>query len=411
MFGSKKQKAVENRAMAVATKHYAALGYSVTDTSTNNRYDLLCSKDDETVRVKVKGLTGGLGVVEVTKGEVQSARSSECPTHLFVVYSISLKEINRTDFVGEGGESHILASWQPKDSDLDATRFRFTVARPVNNSGPFFAYGIFKPGQLAFRQLEKFVARTDETATVRGKLLERDGLPIVELGGNNSVHGALIDFHSGKEADAFEAIDSLEPSNQYYWGKTDVHTSSGIRNALLLIGRKPDKGSTVLESNNWDGSNDPLFESALDVVEETLSRFSKFECDLKPLFRLEMAYLLLWSAIERFASFSYNLGSNPWQKVKQFANEPAFVEALAKEVSEVRHLFRADQAGRRVELIRTNPKKSIEYYYQVRSNITHRGKGVRADHQHLQSSTGELLAIFRAVLEDTFPKRSVKRED
>jgi hypothetical protein len=38
------------------------------------------------------------------------------------------------------------------------------------------------------------------------------------------------------------------------------------------------------------------------------------------------------------------------------------------------------------------------YYYQVRSNITHRGKAVVTDYDTLGKSAKELLPIFRAVL-------------
>ena len=41
----------------------------------------------------------------------------------------------------------------------------------------------------------------------------------------------------------------------------------------------------------------------------------------------------------------------------------------------------------------------MQYYYQVRSNITHRGKGVAQDYELLRDSLSELLPIFRKVLE------------
>ena len=122
----KKRKAVELRAMDVATEHYTVLGYLVTNTSANNPYDLECVKGDEVVKVEVKGLTGIFGSVEVTIGEVLSARNDDCRTDLFVVHSISLKEKDKTDFVGEGGEACIESDWNPKDENLDALRFRYS---------------------------------------------------------------------------------------------------------------------------------------------------------------------------------------------------------------------------------------------------------------------------------------------
>ena len=56
-------------------------------------------------------------------------------------------------------------------------------------------------------------------------------------------------------------------------------------------------------TTSWNGWDDPLFTSALDVVKETLHSQTQFDWDLKPLFRLQMAYLLLWSGYRaiRFA--------------------------------------------------------------------------------------------------------------
>lgn len=283
--------------------------------------------------------------------------------------------------------------------------------QPDKPYGSFFAYGIFKPGQLAYRQIKEFVTEADATATVEGALRERDGLPILKTGGTGQVRGALLTFRPNAEAEAYAKINLLEPKSQYRWGRIQVFSITGLREAAALIGRQPDKGSIPLETDDWDGANDPLFSSALDVISEILESNREFAWDLKPLFRLEMAYLLLWSAIERFASFSYHLGSEPWQKVKQIATEPAFKEALERKVCKSRQLYRADRAGDDVKLSPTNPAKSVEYYYQVRSNITHRGKGVGRDHDILWASLSELLVIFRAVLDAAFPQRGGSEVD
>ena len=116
------------RAMEVATAHYELQGFTVTDTSSNSPFDLECCQDDDVVRVEVKGLSGGLGSVDVTINEVLSARSTEIPTDLFVVHSISLAEHEKLHYVGEGGDTHIESPWQPDDQNLEATRFRYSLS-------------------------------------------------------------------------------------------------------------------------------------------------------------------------------------------------------------------------------------------------------------------------------------------
>lgn len=114
--------------------------------------------------------------------------------------------------------------------------------------------------------------------------------------------------------------------------------------ANVLVGRYPKKDSCACEDAEWYGWNDPLFTAALDVVEETLES-QNFEWNLKPLFRLQMAYLLLWSSIERYVSLRYHLGDRVTEKVGHLANEAAFVKAYA--ITSGRGVRFITQIGRR----------------------------------------------------------------
>jgi len=159
--------------------------------------------------------------------------------------------------------------------------------------GSFFAYGIFKPGQLAFRQIREFVAEMDSEATVTGTLYERDGLPILKAGGTGRVKGTLLTFRPDAQAEAYARVNMLGPEAQYRWRTVQVCTAMGNREAMALLGIKPDKGSIPLESDDWDGASGPLFTSALEIIDEALENNWEFAWGLQPLFRLEMAYLLL----------------------------------------------------------------------------------------------------------------------
>jgi hypothetical protein len=269
------------------------------------------------------------------------------------------------------------------------------MERPNDINPPFFAYGIFRPGQLGFFQLKDLVSEITDPSEIAGSLLLRDGLPIVDPNGRGHVKGALLCFATSKAAkEAYDRISSLEPDRHYLWGKA---TASG-RTANVLLGRSPKKGSIPCEKDEWDGWDDPLFSSALDVVEETLHVQRQFDWDLKPLFRLQMAYLLLWSAIERYVSLRYHLGDKVTQKVKKLADESAFANGLLEHVTQRREVYRADRPDQKVVLDPQRPAKALEYYYQIRSNIAHRGKAVVLDHERVLSSLSELLLIFRGVL-------------
>ncbi|MDE2058336.1 MAG: hypothetical protein KGL31_11835 [candidate division NC10 bacterium] len=267
------------------------------------------------------------------------------------------------------------------------------MKRPPSIDRPFFAYGLFRPGQLAFFQLSDLVSAVAEPASVAGSLFLRDGLPIIDLEGLGSVKGALLSFPPEGIAEAYDRISAMEPDQHYRWDVAQVDDKL----ANVLVGRSPRKGSVACEEDEWNGWNDPLFTAALDVVEETL-KSQDFDWNLKPLFRLQMAYLLLWSSIERYVSLRYHLSDKVSEKVGQLAREPAFVESLRQHVTARREVYRADRPTEKEVLDPEVSERAVRYYYQVRSNITHRGKGVVRDYARVKVSLEELLQIFRDVL-------------
>lgn len=266
---------------------------------------------------------------------------------------------------------------------------------PLNIELPFFAYGLFRPGQLAFFQVRALVSQVADPKEILGSLLLRDGLPIIKAGGNGRVRGALLTFLPERRADAYNAIAAMEPDKQYTWGEAQV---DGIQ-ANVLFGRKPWTTSEPCEGVEWTGWSDPLFTVALKVVTDTLN--AEHSCwDKEAFFRLQMAYLLLWSSIERYASLRYGLGENVGAKLRGLASEEAFARSVTLHVKERREVHRADRPNEKEMLdpLSNDSARACRYYYQVRSNITHRGKGVATDYDRIQKSLVELLLIFRDVL-------------
>lgn len=264
---------------------------------------------------------------------------------------------------------------------------------PDDVSRPFFAYGLFKPGQLAYFQLRSYVSSVPLPASISGELVERDGLPIYDPNGRGSVTGALLTFKRDHAADAYNRIAGIEPDKQYVWKDADI---DGLT-VNVLVGKSPRKGSAPLETPDWDGWADPLFGAALEVVEETAESAS-FNWDLRSLFKLQMAYLLLWTSIERYLSLRYRLRGDVMTKISRIAGEPEFGHALTDYAKVSRRVQRADRPDQPIGLDPGNPQKAVQYYYQVRSNITHRGKAAVRDYDTLKDSLTELLPIFRAVL-------------
>ena len=273
---------------------------------------------------------------------------------------------------------------------------------PNRKDLPFFAYGIFKPHQLGFSRIKELTKSINE-GKVEGILKERDGVPLLISSSESWIKGFLIYFNGGKEKEAYNRITEIEPDVVYRWDEIKVNIKENeIITANVLLGKREQRGSSDLENcDEWDGKSDPLFKYGLEEVEVILKDNPDFDWEYRSLFRLQMAYALLWSAIERYASLKYHLGDQVCKKVFRIAEENSFIESLKRNVASARTVFSAADLEKRT-LDPNDPGKSIRYYYQIRSNAVHRGKAVTRDFETVKLSLKELLAIFRDLLNEAF---------
>lgn len=268
---------------------------------------------------------------------------------------------------------------------------------------PFFAYGIFAPGQISFFQIKNSIRRI-ENASASGVLRIRDGVPVLDANQKDGVvDGFRITFTDAAADVAYQAIQDMEPSNQYRW-VTEDETN-------ILVGSRPQRGSSPMVfaaggNLDWSSWRDAAFNDALDVVDENLAMEFVWD-DLRPFYRLQGAHMVLWSSIERYVSLRYGLGRNErvLERIKRLAKEETFEISLraterAALPPKMRRLYRADDP-RTVLTFDPNgpPERALEYLYQVRSNVAHRGKAQPLDWDLLHAATAETLRIFREVLQ------------
>jgi hypothetical protein len=271
---------------------------------------------------------------------------------------------------------------------------------PNNTKLPFFAYGLFKPGQLCFFRIKDWVKNSFD-AEVSGILKERDGIPLLILSNYSKVKGVLIQFKEEHELNAYKRIVEIEPDEVYKW--QEVQLTDGTK-ANALLGRRYDRGSADLEhAEEWDGRTDPFFKDAVEEIEAILKNNSEFRCCFKTILRLQMAYSLLWTALERYAGLRYYLGKKDTtkKKVYQIAKEEVFAKSLKKHVRTPRDIYCTSDLEK-YTLDPDDPDKSIKYYYQVRSNAVHRGKAIDRDFDILKNSLEELLGIFKDMLNEVW---------
>lgn len=187
---------------------------------------------------------------------------------------------------------------------------------------PFFAYGLLMPGELAHGLIEELVERS-VASFAEGALYARDGLPLFDPSSGGMVNGYLLDFADGGREEAYKAICSFEPQKHYRW--REVHCGDARTPANVLVGKRVSKGSILLEEGEWTGRNDPVLTVALELVTSIAVDEGRGELESAPpdtfdwrrFFALQMAYLLLWTIIERFAALRYGPSLEAGQKVQR----------------------------------------------------------------------------------------------
>ena len=265
----------------------------------------------------------------------------------------------------------------------------------IQNCFPFFSYGFFRPGEISFLGIKDYVSSA-EPITIEGDLVLRDGVTLFKDSKNQTVDGYLITFKPEFASDAYSFINSLEPKKLFYWEKKEINGDS----FNILYGFKPDRGSDDIREANWRTIwEDPFFTSALEVLDEIPNE--NFEWNLKPLFKLQMKYMLLWTILERFSFLRYSLGGGAAARNKLLAENDYFKEALLEFVKSERIVYSTEDPDDKTTLSAHNPKKSLDYYYQVRCNITHRGKAVTRDYDTVKNSFNELFNITKYILNKT----------
>lgn len=283
---------------------------------------------------------------------------------------------------------------------------------PEDTNLPLFAYGLFKPGQLGYYRIDDKIKDT-RTAEISAKLYDRDGVPIIfnNSDSHHTVVGELIKFEPDQAESGYRSVNKIEPDKQYRWEKMDVRLEDNTKVANVLHGKNPSRGTSELGTPEWDGSKDPLFTDALELINDIIESNNRYDgTDNTPLFKIQMAYFLLWSSIERYISLRYGIGTDKTirDRYSKMSEEPAFKKGLNQiELGEARkkQVIRTDRPRDDEKLDKDNPRKSLDYYYQVRSNAIHRGKSAHIDFELLRNSLIELHTIFKDyVLTDAFSR-------
>ena len=281
-----------------------------------------------------------------------------------------------------------------------------TLKLPNNIDLAFFAYGIFKPGQLAHSKIKNHIDKIENNVEINYQMKHRDGVPILidKQSDYSHTNGSIITFKKGQKKQSYQIICNTLLKNLYKWKTIEINR----KEVNILFGVDPKNGSDSIEDPdervNFDGKNDPLFKEALKLIEKNLNT-DKNTHKIKSFFELQMNYMLLWSAIDRFSSLKYNKRKKSWNNEK-FAKENAFKEGIKKYKENYHKPVYSTEDLVVHEFDAEDHIETIKYYYTLRCNVVHRGKATVGDYSMLKTATEELLEIFKNILKNTFDETS-----
>ena len=278
-----------------------------------------------------------------------------------------------------------------------------------DTSKPLFVYGALKPGEIAHPQIAPFV-RNAEPARLQGALLLlRDGLPFLDDDetGKSFVDGWLLDL----DVSGYEIVCSFEPRDLYKWSPTpalvQVVGGGGImRNSNVLLGRSERRGNPDPAGHVWHSRDDPVLRIAPKVAVDMYSSLDeqwlfpgreRTDQHWEQLFRLQAAYLLLWTTYERLMALRYGPALNPMRLIGLLESEPAFTEAFrAAGCQSGYSVF--DSRDLHKVTVGSYGEHALEAWYLVRSNLSHRGKGAHGDSGTLASAFTDSHGVLNYLL-------------
>ena len=265
---------------------------------------------------------------------------------------------------------------------------------------PFFAYGIFQKGQLAYSKIADCV-KTVECDGIHREMHIRDGVPVIKNEISDKItKGDKIHFLDRRKYDAYKIISNTQLGNVYKWDtvyiddeKFNILVTENLNGTFLNI----DYDGNY--QDYFDGSNDPFFSEVPEFISEELKKKNFYEDFI---FKYQMHYMLLWSAIERYCVLKYDVFEKQGDYLKALSDDNLFKEALDIVNPRKRDEIYSANNATPFYFNRGRPNFIVNYYYTIRCNVAHRGKDSENNFEALIDSLNDLLNIFDYIIEKTF---------
>lgn len=277
---------------------------------------------------------------------------------------------------------------------------------------PIFAYGLLKPDQPAYDLLADIVVQTEHATLSAGGLRVRDGLPLYDPGGTTGVQGVLLTFTAGKEKRAYSAVCDVVPRQHYRWDMTEMRVDGRPGRVNLLRGRHPDRGSSEEWFTSWSAGEDPLLGYGLvhvrrAALEHATAPFPTVGGDDPAMwdrfYALHAAYLLLWSAVERFTALTYGPAQPALERTWRLGDDPRFRESVVTAGVAASPKTADSRDPTRARRIREDGGGAMFSWDAARHLVAHPGRTAFAEGVFLRRSLIDLHDTFRLTLLGRLP--------
>jgi hypothetical protein len=276
-------------------------------------------------------------------------------------------------------------------------------------SGPssYFAYDALQPGELAYHHIEDLVTTRQKAWLGDHSLRMRDGLPLLVREHGGRVEGYLLDFRDPVEGLA--AVDSYRSMSLYQRLPTgvEVQTDTGTRHASAFLGKSPDKGAEMDERpSRWSSARDTVFAHGVPAAARIARPWLKavsHDRTWEAHFHLQAAYLLTFTAVERLATFVFGFNDGPTSRVSELSSLPEWSELFraANVRTDGRRIYSSDDLDR--EVLGPDGERAWDFWYAIRSNLSHRGKGAGRDLDIVRRAFIDVHDMLRLTLQRHVP--------
>ena len=293
--------------------------------------------------------------------------------------------------------------------------------------GSIIVYGNLKPDSLAYHLIDEYVSSV-QPIELPWEINVFDGAPFIDFNNRNDrAKGYLISFSSKdgmkKAYDKICAYESLrdDRSSLYKWGKCEIKIENmgNIIDANILIWNNINslrRDSWQKTDGEWMWQCDILFDEGISWLDSKLyddkrvPSFSKVigSEDHSTLFELQLLYMFLWMVIDRYTRLKYGENSKRLSLAIDIRKNDVKANDLLKKLNPgvAEKIISSDRAKGLCYCQNMHEYGSpqhyndaINYFYQIRSNIVHNGKGIMEDYKTIHNALYTLMPRFKRCLE------------